>query len=117
MRPLAHVGGLVAVAVNRLLEDRIGSSFLSSGEYPSARSRDTAFAVAQIFSVTSQNFRCLQCSAAYPVQNASCNLMARLVLSGQVHKGVPTWMDGGVLSQTGTHYSRPFEVIETQEEE
>ncbi len=35
MRPLAHVGGFVAVAVNRLLEDRIvGSSFLPSGEYP-----------------------------------------------------------------------------------
>ncbi len=43
--------------------------------------------------------------------------MARLVLSGQVHKGVPTWMDGGVLSQPGTHWSMPFEVIETQEEQ
>ncbi len=29
MRPLAHVGGFVAVAVNRLLEGHIGSSFLS----------------------------------------------------------------------------------------
>src|SRR5713226_5999855 len=39
MRPLAHVGGLVAVAVNRLLEDRIGSSFLPSGEYHSSFER------------------------------------------------------------------------------
>ena len=87
MTPRARVGCFVPVAVNRLLEARIGSSFLFSGEYPSACSRDTAFAVAQIFSVTSRNFRCASAAQpAYAVQMQAA-LMARLVLSGQVDKG------------------------------
>ena len=50
-------------------------------------SRDTAFGVAQIFSVLSRNFHCLDWSAAYSARNAGCELMARRVLSGTTEQG------------------------------
>src|ERR1700756_653433 len=49
--------------------------------------RDTAVAVAQIFSVASRNFRTLVGSTVYLAQNTGCRLMVRLVLSGSVRQG------------------------------
>jgi len=55
--------------------------------------RDTAVAVAQIFSVASRKFRSLVGSAVYPAQNTGCKLMARLVLSGSVKAGRRSCLD------------------------
>jgi len=89
--PLAHVSSFLVVATDRLLEGRVGSCLLSSGEYVQLVPPDTAFAVAQIFSVISRNFQCLDLLSRLPSTNAGSGLMARLVLSGCVDKGGRKW--------------------------